>query len=242
MIKKLLGAIIALTFAAPALGADIPTKAPSVVKSALFNGYPYTTSGVYFGINTLAGGGSVEATGLGVNPNSVQSNSAAIGATLGYVWSNGNVFYAVEGIFDWQNFNGSAPGFAFGGPATFEQRVKIGTPLANVLSMFPNLGLPAVPPFVPLPNGATATNIHPYLFGGVREDDVSLNFGLASNRGWRATPVFGTGLMGQFSQGLAGDTWVEIAPANSSICTANIGPIGCGKIGTQYRVGFGLYY
>lgn len=223
-----------------ACAADIPAKAQ---KSALFSGYPYASNGFYFGLNTIGGGGSVEAAGIGVNPNSVVSNEIAIGGTVGYVWANQQVFYAVEAMFDWQNFNGSSQGFSFGGPVTFEQRVKIGTPLNNFLNLFPNLGLPTTPPFPPLPNGAVATNVHPYIAAGVREDDISLNFGLPQNRAWRVMPVVGVGAMGQLTNGVAADVWAEIGIGANSLCTGiTAGTGGCGSIGNQYRVGLGIYY
>lgn len=242
--KKLTLALILAGLAFGAQAADIPTKAPPLVKSALFGGYPYTTNGIYFGLNSMGGGGSVDAAGTGVNPNSLVSNEIGVGATIGYSWSNGgNVFYAVEGMFDWQNFNGSTPGFSFSGPATFEQRVKIGTPLNNFLSLFPTLGLPTVPPFPPLPNGQVATNIHPYLAGGVREDDISVNFGLPQNRAWRVMPTLGIGMMGQASATIAVDTWAEVGFGTNAVCAGvpNVG-VGCAKTGNQYRVGFGVYY
>lgn len=236
--------ILALLCLAPvvASAADIPVKSP--VSQALFSGYPYTTKGFYFGFNSMGGGGSVEAQGIGVNPNSIVSNEIGVGATIGYAWSNGGqVFYAIEGLFDWQNFNGNSVGFAFGGPASFEQRVKIGTPLNNFLSLFPTLGLPTTPPFPPLPDGQVATNVHPYAAFGAREDDISLNFGLPQNHAWRVMPTLGLGMMGQLKNGIAVDSWVEVGLSQNSLCTGFIGASGgCGKIGNQYRVGFGVYY
>lgn len=234
-------AAIAAISCASAFAADVmPTKAPP---NPLFSGYPSTSSGFYFGINTIGGGGSVNATGSGVNPNSVVSNQIGVGLTLGYVYGNGNVFYAAEAMFDVQNFNGGAPGFSFSGPASFEQRVKIGTPLSNFLSVFPGgLGLPAVPPFPPLPNGQVATNIHPYLMAGLHEDDVSINFGLASNRAWRIAPSVGVGAMGQLTKGVAIDVWAETVFPTNAICVGVPGGKGCADVGQQYKVGLGLYY
>lgn len=242
LILKKFAIVAALAaLALPAAAADLPTKAPPR-SSALFSGYPYSGSGFYFGINSLGGGGSVAAAGVGVNPNSVVSTEMGLGGTLGYVYGNGNVFYAVEAMFDWNNFNGSAPGFSFGGPATFEQRVKVGTPLNNFLSLFPSLNLPTVPPFPSLPNGQVATNIHPYLSAGLREDDVSLNFNLSRDRAWKVMPVLGTGMMGQLTNGVAIDTWVEVGFGDTGLCAGALPTGGCGKIGNQYRVGLGLYY
>lgn len=235
--SMIVAAVLACT---PAFAADVmPTKAPS---NPLFSGYPYSSSGFYFGINSMGGGGTVNATGSGVNPNSVVSNQAAVGLTLGYVYGNGNVFYAAEAMFDIQNFNGNAPGFSFSGPASFEQRIKIGTPLSNFLSLFPSLGLPSVPPFPALPNGQVATNVHPYLMAGLHEDDVSVNFGLANNKAWRIAPSIGVGAMGQLTKGIAVDVWAETIFPTDAVCVGVPNGKGCADIGQQYKVGLGVYY
>lgn len=242
--KKTLLILAAAALAATSLcaaAADIPAKAKAPA-SALFSGYPYVGSGFYFGLNTMGGGGSVNATGAGVNPNSVVSNQAGVGLTLGYVWARGDVFYAVEGMFDVQNFNGSAPGFSFNGPASFEQRVKIGTPLSNFISMFPTLGLPTVPPFPPLPGGQTATNVHPYLMAGIHEDDVSTNFGLAKHRAWQVAPSIGVGAMGQLKDGIAVDVWVETIFPQSGSCVGVPGGKACADMGQQVKAGFAVLY
>lgn len=239
MKRTILIAAAAATFALalmPAGAADLPTKTPV---SPLFSGYPYTSQGWYFGINTIGGGGSVEAVGVGVNPNSVITNQIAVGGTVGYVWARQNVFYAVEAMFDVNNFNGYAPGFSMKGPAAFEQRIKLGTPLSNFLNLFPSLGLPTVPPFPALPGGAVATNVHPYLMAGVHEDDISINFGLANNRAWSVAPSIGVGAMGQLTNGVAIDVWAETVFTTSAIC---IGAVGCQKQGQKYLVGLGVYY
>lgn len=241
MKKSIFGMLAAVAMmAAPAFGADVmPTKAPP--SNPLFSGYPYTTSGPYFGINSIGGGGSVSASGAGINPNSVVSNEIAVGLTVGYTYGNGNVFYAAEAMFDFQNFNGNAPGFSFSGPASFEQRLKIGTPLSSVVSLIPGLSsLPAVPPFPALPGGQVATNIHPYLMAGVREDAIGMNFGVSGNRVWQAMPVIGVGAMGQLSKGLAVDAWAEVGLAQNSICIG--AAVVCGKVGNQYRVGGAFLY
>lgn len=236
-----LGVLLLAGGSASAADLPVPRKA---IRSALFDGYPYQGSGFYWGLNTLGGGGAVKAEGAGVNPNSVVSNEAGAGLTVGFSWANasGSVFYAVEAMFDVRNFNGNAAGFSFSGPASFEQRVKIGTPLSNFLSVFPgNFGLPAVPTMPNLPNGVVATNIHPYLMAGIHEDDVSVNYGLAGNRAWRIAPSVGVGAMGQLTQGVAIDVWVETVFPSNAIC---VGPAGfaCGDIGQQVKAGIGLYY
>lgn len=240
-------AMIALFFAlswmfllSPAIAADIPAKPKQV--NALFTGYPYASSGFYFGLNTVAGGGSVQASGVGVNPNSVAEIQGSIGGTVGYVWATPNVFYAVEAMFNIQNLNGNAAGFSLTGPAAFEQRIKIGTPLANFLNLFPTLGLPTVPPFPVLPGGAVATNVHPYLMASLHEDDISVNFGLANNRAWSVSPGIGVGAMGQLANGIAVDVWAETQFKSQSVCAGLPGGNVCGNTGQKFLIGFGVYY
>lgn len=243
MKKILLLCLAASALASPALAADLPTKAAPKL-NPIFAGYPYATSGLYWGLNTLGGGGSVNATGAGVNPNSVVSNQAGAGVTIGYAWGMANtpVFYAVEAMFDVQNFNGTQPGLSFNGPASFEQRFKLGTPLSNFLSLFPNnFGLPAVPPFPTLPNGVVATNVQPYLMVGVHEDDVSVNFGTARNTAWRIAPSVGAGALAQLTKGVAVDVWAETIFPSGAVCTG-ISQNQCSTMGQQFKVGLGLYY
>jgi hypothetical protein len=235
-----IGVLLGVVLSVPALAADLPIKAPPV--NPLFSGYPYASSGFYFGLNTIAGGGSIQASGPGVNPNSVTEVQGAIGGTVGYVWASQNVFYAVEAMFDAQNLNGNAQGFSLTGPASFEQRFKIGTPLANFLSLFPTLGLPTTPPFPSLPNGQVATNIHPYLMAGLHEDDVSVNFGQASNTAWSFAPSVGVGMMGQLANGIAADVWSEVVFESKSVCVGVALGNVCGNAGTKVLVGLGIYY
>lgn len=226
-----------LMLSTAAVAADIPIKAPA--PNALFAGYPYAGQGFYFGLNTIGGAGSANVDVPGVNSNSLTTTQASIGGTIGYVWATTSVFYAVEAMFDITNFNGSEQGLALGGPAHFEQRFKIGTPLVNVMNILPSFGLPAVPPFPALPDGAVATNIHPYLMGGVHEDDISIDVGLSSGKAWRIAPSVGVGMMGQLTKGVAIDTWIETRFPTNQIC---VGTDVCVKQGQMYLVGLGLYY
>jgi hypothetical protein len=219
--------------------ADLPVKVAPV--NPLFSGYPYASHGFYFGLNSFAAAGSAEASAPGLNPNSIITNQGAIGATFGYVWASPNVFYAVETMWDFTNLNGAAPGLTLNGPAAFEQRVKIGTPLNNFLSLFPTLGLPTIPPFPALPNGQVASNIHPYLMGGVHEDAIGLNFMTSSNKVWQISPSIGVGAMGQLTNGVAIDVWSEVVFADKSVCVGALAD-QCVKQGTKYQVGLGIYY
>ena len=238
---KLTTIIVALASCAGiAHAADMPTKAPN----SFLAGYPYGGSGVYFGIYTEGGGGSVNGSVPGVGSASLTTNSADVGGSVGYVWASSKypAFIAVEGMFGWTNFNGNAQGFSLSGPASFEQRFLVGTPLANFLSFLPNLNLGTVAPFPVLPNGATVTNAHPYLMAALHEQDISINFGgLASNREWRVAPAIGLGMMGQLTNGVAIDAWVETIFPDKAIC---IGPVAnaCAGLGQQVKAGLSFKY
>jgi len=233
-----------LMFASQAHAADV-VSAPTVAKASplasLATGYPYQTQGIYFGLYTQGGGGSVEGSAVGVNKNSLTTNEIGVGGTVGYAWGvpSRNVFIAVEAMFGWRNFNGSEPGLSLDGPASFEQRVKIGTPLSNFLSMLPGFNLPSAPPFPAMPNGQTVTNAQAYLMVGLHEDDNSLAFNLKANRQWTIAPSIGVGMLGQLPNGVAVDAWVETVFPDKSIC---VGPFQCVNQGQKVLAGLAFYY
>lgn len=238
---KLLCSVIALCVSATgvlAADANLPTKAPKLAFA-----YP-ATSGFYFGVGTMGGGGTVSASIPGVNQNSLVSNEIGVAGLVGYAWNmpNSQYFAAVEGWFGWQNFNGSQQGFALTGPATFTQRVMFGAPLSDVAALFPSLPVQA-PPFPPLPNGQVATNVKPYLFGALTEDDVTIDIaGMGSNKDWRVSPGIGIGALGQLTSGSEVDVFAMTKFAQKSVCFGAGLPAGqaCGAVGTTYLAGVAL--
>ncbi len=239
MTKRICAILGLLALPAMASAADIPVlKAPAKLSFA----YP-ATSGFYFGVGTLGGGGTVSATVPGVNANSLVSNEIGVAGILGYVWNmpNSAYFAAAEGWFGWTNFNGSAPGFSLTGPATFTQRVMVGAPLSDIAALFPTFNL-SPPPFPPLPNGQTATNIKPYLFGSLTEEDISINLGLASNKAWQLAPGVGIGMLGQLTSGSIVDVFAMTKFPQKGTCFGNGLPGGsaCGSVGTTYLAGLAL--
>ena len=64
---KIALAATALALAAPAFAADLPAKAPPPLASLFNTTYPYQTSGLFFGVYTEGGGGSVNGTVAGVS-------------------------------------------------------------------------------------------------------------------------------------------------------------------------------
>lgn len=237
--RKLLLSSVFCLLPALAFAADVlPLKAPK-----LSIAYP-AVSGPYFGIGTMGGAGSVSAAVPGVNANSLTSNEIGVAGILGYAWNlpNSQYFAAVEGWFGWTNFNGSQTGFSFTGPATFTQRVMVGAPLADIAALFPTLNL-AIPPFPALPNGQTATNIKPYLFGSLTEEDVTLDvLGAGSNKDWRVAPGLGVGMLGQLTSGSMIDVFLMTKFPQKSICFGTGLPQGqtCGGVGTTYLAGLAL--
>lgn len=235
MIRKLLftGAVLiaAVTFPKSVPAADIVTKAPP----AVLVGYPYQGSGLYGGIGVVGEVLSADITS-NVGGSSVFSAGAALDLTAGYQWSAGSNWFAAEGSVQYTNIGGSVM-CAAGVPCSvsskwgFEQRGLLGFPIQTVLAVLPNLnnvfpGLPTLPGGV----NADSTTSHPYLFVGLREDDVSTAFGLANTRAWKVQPVVGMGLRQQWKQGLVVDT--------SAGCTfANTGATIGGPNGAQANYG-----
>jgi hypothetical protein len=237
--KLLLAAALSLA-ALPAFAADLVLKAPK--ESLLSTAYPLT-SGFYFGVGTMGGGGTVNASVPGVNSNSLISNEIGVAGIVGYVWNvpNSQMFAAAEGWFGWTNFNGSAPGFSFTGPATFTQRLMFGAPLSEIASLFPTFNL-QVPPFPLLPNGQVASNIKPYLFASLTEEDISIDLGRAASRDWRVSPGIGIGALGQLTSGSEVDVFAMTRFPQKGLCFGSGLPGGqaCGSVGTTYLAGLAL--
>src|ERR1700761_1792629 len=187
----LAGALALLAFAAPALAADMSTKAPPLIS----NGYPYSSSGLLFGFYTEGGAGSFNSAAIpGINSNSTTTTDAQIGATIGYAWGsrNSNIAYTAEGDFGFTNFNGNNAGIALSGPLSFEQRFVVWMPTSVLTSLLPNASslFGTVPPFQPVQPGLTVSNLQSGLGLGLRERDISSSFqGLQANKVWLVEPV-----------------------------------------------------
>jgi hypothetical protein len=240
------GLISGLAMISAAQAADnLPAKAPAAANS-FFNAYPYGSSGFFVGLFTEGGASAVSGSVAGVGSSSLTSTQAGAGLTLGYAWGRAGspVAYSLEGDFGWTNFNGSTQGFSFSGPAAFEQRFVVFTPLASVLNMLPVLSsaLGTVPPFPGLTNGLTASNLQIGLMAGIDENDISANFvGIPSNREWRVAPMIGLVSMEQLSNGVAVRSWIKNVFPDKGVCS---GPIanGCANVGNTVKVGLGIYY
>jgi len=108
---------IAASLFVPALAgaADMPAKQP---KSNLLSGYVAGQCGMYFGLNTLGGAGTISG-----GPPGASIIQGDVGLTLGYGCPFGTTpgtFWFVEGNFDWAGLNGTQNGLALTGPLHFE--------------------------------------------------------------------------------------------------------------------------
>lgn len=240
-------ASLAIVATMPARAADLPLKAPDQPNwESIFKGYPYGSSGFFFGIYTEGGGGSVNGTVPGVGSASLTTTQAGVGGTIGYAWGKKGspVAFSVEGDFGWTNFNGNTAGLSLSGPASFEQRFVMFTPLASVVSLLPNFpSLGTIAPFPTLPAGVSTSNLQVGLMAGVDENDISPNFpGIAANHEWRVAPMIGLVSMEQLSNGMAVRAWVKTVFPERGVCIGPIATAACGNISQQVKAGVGFYF
>lgn len=239
----LLGLLLFIFWSFSVHAADISTKAPA---SSVFKGYPYGSSGLFFGVFSEGGGGSVNANVPGIGAASLTTTSVGIGGTVGYAWgSAGSPFaYSVEADFGFTNFNGNTPGLSMSGPLSFEQRFVAFTPLSSILNLLPNLpSLGTIAPFPVLPAGVTASNLQTGLMFGIRETDISPNFtGLAANREYRIAPMVGIVAMEQLSNGTAVRAWVKTVFPEKGVCVGPVKTNACANYGQQILAGVGVYF
>lgn len=187
----------------------VPTKAPASTSTSL-NGYPYDSSGLYVGIFSQGGGGSVAAQVPGIGSASLTTTTASIGGTAGYAWGSrtSRIAYSIEGDFGATNFNGSNAGFALSGPLFFEQTAFVWMPVSLIQSAFSALNIPnpfsSIAPFPTNPAGITASNVQAGFGAGLVENDMTLAYqGVGSNRVWNVAPKVEFDLMEQLSNASA---------------------------------------
>ena len=223
--KRLLLAL--LLWPGVAMAADMPLKAPPIP------GYP-SRCGLYYGFDALGSGSTVANAPAGTTV-----IGGDIGAVVGYACQISSIPYFVEGIFDFQNLNATAPGFSMSGPAHLEQRLGVQTPL---LQFLPALGFPSTgtPPNLPvLPPGVTVTGAaQNYVYGAVNEDDISASAGLGNFHAWLVSAEIGTGMLVplKLANGwnAVADVWAGVKLQSDSVC---IGTPNCPKFGTGFDTG-----
>jgi hypothetical protein len=240
-----LAALFAVLAHGRAHSADVAVKASA---TPYLTGYPFGTSGLYAGIFTEAGGGPVVASIPGVNPASLTTTTAGIGANVGYAWgSKGSLFaYALEGKVSATNFNGANAGFSVSGPVSFEGTGLVWTPVSTIQNALGLLSLPNpfsnVAPFPLLPAGITASNVQAGFGAGFRADDVTVAFlGAGSNKVWTFSPKIEFDLMEQLSNGSAVREYVETVFQNKGVTFG--GPTGVtSTVGTKYLAGVAVEF
>lgn len=205
--------------------------------------YDLGRCGAYFGINTM--GSTTGVKGDNVVPGT-QVAQGAIGGTVGYgcpITPGGTSFWFAEVMADVTNLNGANNGLALNGPASLTERFGVGTPISNMLNMFPSLSAnaPAVPNLPTLPNGVTAGPGNPYLFVALHQDDISGQLGLAQNREWLFSWGIGVGDRYRLSNQVVADVFAEFNAESTKLC---VGPVAnvCEHKGPGARVGFMLIY
>lgn len=230
--KKLLAALaLSTALCAPALSADMPTKALG------YSQYPTTACGLYYGANTMGSANAVNGAAAGT-----QTVQGAIGLTIGYTCPAGGGFWFVDGMFDFSNINGgNTNGLSLSGPAQFEQRFGFGAPIPLLISLIPGLSSlqNALPSLIPLPTNVTVTTTSPYAYVGIHEDDTGVAVGLAANKQYLTSVGFGIGTKTRLSNGVVFDPFAEYVLPSSQMC---IGAPGCVNRGPGVRVGAAIEF
>lgn len=237
---------VGLMTMATSIAGDLPLKAQ--VKSftnPFAQPYDLGRCGAYFGVNSMGSTSAVK--GDNVLPGT-QVAQGAIGGTVGYgcpITAGGTAFWFAEVMADVTNLNGANNGLALNGPASFTERFGVGTPISNMLSLFPSLSganAPAVPNLPTLPAGITAGAGNPYLFVALHQDDISGQLGLAQNREWLLSWGVGLGSRYRLSNNVVADVFAEYTGESNSLCVGPFGQAACEHKGQGARVGFQLLY
>lgn len=182
----------ALLLAPAAQAADLSLKAPAASVAAPMLSYP-VLNGAIVEVYTSAGGSSVVASVPGIPPASLTSTTAAVGGTLGYMWTPkaSPVSFSFEFHGEVQNFNGNSAGLSVQGPARLEGAVIAWAPWQKVFAALPTLWNPfsAISTFtLPAnltPQGNALAGIGFYYTAA----DISTAFqGVQNGKVWRGNP------------------------------------------------------
>lgn len=192
MRTMMLALIAACAITPAARAADIVTKAPPAASNFSLGAYP-TLNGLIVGLYTEGGGSSVTATAPGVPSASLTTTTAAVGLTLGYMWTprNSPVSLSIEGDVCAQNFNGNNAGFSVSGPVCLEGRAMAFAPWQKLLAALPNFPNPfsAISAFTFTPGVTPVGNAIAGIGGGFYARDISTAFdGVQAGKVWRIDP------------------------------------------------------
>lgn len=228
---------LALALASPPVSAA-NLAPPMATKANPFAGYVAGRCGAYAGINTMGVAGTVNG-----GPPGASIIQGDVGLTVGYGCPIGTVagsFWFVEGNFDFANINGSSSGLGLSGPAHFEQRFALGSPISTALSVFPGnpFGGLAVPSTPACPTNVTCGPQFPFIFAALYEQDIGGQFGISQNREWLVSPGIGLGLESRWSNGVVADVTAQWKLDSSGLA---IGPQSV-KLGNAAVVGLTLKY
>lgn len=239
MKKWLLSLALGLSGIVSVHAADLPAKARALQPALI----PATGCGMYWGIHTEGGAGAVS--GSPVPGASIIQ--AEVGGHIGYTCANTDMsFWFVEANVSAVNANGATNGFSFRGPIDMLQRVGYGNPAAMqfISQLFPGLGSISTPSLPVLPAGVTAGPAAPYVYAGVREQDVSADFlGFDSGKIWAVSPEIGVGMWYRLSNGVVADVSAGYTMRSSGACiNSPIGSLGCPGIGDMWRARVGFNF
>lgn len=202
----------------------------------IFGTYAAGGCGLYAGLNTMGAATSVS----GAAPGTVVAQGN-VGAEIGYgcpIGTTAGNFWFAEGIFDWANLNGSSAGLSLTGPAHFEQRLGLGSPISTLLNLFPGFNGLSVPSLPSLPSGITYGPSYPYVFASVHEQDILAGVGGNSSAAWLVSPGLGLGLQSRLSNGVVADVYAEWVLASNGL---SVGPSKV-SLGNEALVGLQLKY
>jgi opacity protein-like surface antigen len=248
--RKLLLTAALTVLAMPAVAADMAVKAAATVPA-----YPYSTSGLYWGVTTFASQTAVNVNAPGATAGQATIDGGSIGLLAG--WSTpiarGAGFFALESSISAQNINGStqqtAGVLSIKGPYRVEAIAKVGMPCANITAYFPSLGsvLPTLPG---LPAGYTsALNCHAYIGGGAAGEDISAQLNMngggtvSSGSEWSTAAVAKLGQIWQLTNGSAVETWIEYETNGKTFGINGGAPMFTPSIqGQAHRIMLGLNY
>lgn len=209
--------VMLLFGASPSKAGDIsgPAAINKAAPSAWSLGAYPALNGVIVGIYTEGGGSSVNASVPGVPSASLTTTTAAIGATVGYMYTpkGGNVSFSFEEDFCAKNFNGSNAGLSLQGPLCFEQRVMAFAPWQNLLAALPNIPNPfsSISAFSFQPGVTPVGNMIAGIGVGAYERDISTAFaGVQANKIWMANPELVFMNVQPLSNGTALRGWIKL--------------------------------
>lgn len=207
--KRLIGILFAGLLAAPALAADLPTKAVPYATAA-YACVPQNCSGWYAGFGILGDGSNADVIGNGIN-GSVFSTGGAIKIQGGYQIWNGQWFAAIEGSVGYEFTTNASAGAVFnsrGDRFIGTELVKLGYNFfPSTAAATPVAGQSPVPLTVPANLLASST---PYLtFGGMQRRGLNQ---------W----VNGAGVQTVIAAGWSTDVKYLYAPSQNGEAAASI--------------------